>query len=185
MNLSAMNAFTEAMRLALTAAVATSADARLCSERLAGKTIAVETLGKRILIDFSGDGVQVRTGNDEADATVRGSPTAVLGSLASDRPDTAAVFGDTGAFDDFRHSFRPHLHLPLAAKNFAEDAGDAVRVGTQAAKSAFEGLSGALRDYFPDRTGDDQELATRFSVLEHRVDRLERRLTELEGEDRS
>ena len=193
-----MNPFTDAMRLALTVALATSADARACGERLAGKTIAVETMGQRLLIGFSADGVEVRTGEDEADVTVRGSPTAVLGSLAREGAHTAAVLGEADVFDDFRHAFRPHLHFPssplspvspLSAKHLAEDASDAARIGAQAAKSAFEGLSGALRDavrdYFPDRAGDDQALATRLAELAERVDQLERRLTDLEGEGRS
>ena len=120
-----MNPINEGLRLGLAAAIAASAEARQCSERLAGKTIAVETLDQRWLIVFEAGKARVESGDGEADATVRGSPTAVVGAFARDRDSGAAIFGNVELFEDFRSAFRPHLKLPEFVGQFAEDAGDA------------------------------------------------------------
>ena len=178
-----MNPINEGVRLALAAAIAASSEARECSERLAGKTIAVETLDQRWLIAFEPGKANVERGDGEADATVRGSPATLLGAFARDRDSAAAVFGDAELFEDFRSAFRPHLKLPEFVGQFAEDAGDAVRVGAKAARSAVEGLSGAVRtkakDYWPDR-GDNPDLVAEVAELKARLEDVERRLRELE-----
>ncbi len=178
-----MNPVNEGLRLALAAAIAASAEARQCSERLAGKTIAVETLDQRWLIAFEPGKATVERGDGEADATVRGSPAALLAAFARDDDGSVAIFGNAELFADFRSAFRPHLKLPEFVGHFAEEAGDAVRIGTNAAKSAIEGLSGAVRtkakDYFaehadaPDTTTEVAELKERIADLEARVSRLE------------
>ena len=184
-----MNPINEGVRLALAAAIAASSEARECSERLAGKTIAVETLDQRWLIAFEPGKANVERGDGEADATVRGSPAMLFGAFTRDRDSAAAVFGDVELFEDFRSAFRPHLKLPEFVGQFAEDAGDAVRVGAKAARSAVEGLSGAVRtkakDYWPDR-GDNPHLVAEVAELKARLEDVERRLHELEdgpGED--
>ena len=179
-----MNPINEGLRLALAAAIATSAEARQCSERLAGKIIAVETLEQRWLIVFEGGEARVESGADEADATVRGSPTAVLGAFARNHDGGAAIFGNVELFEDFRSAFRPHLGLPEFVGQFAEDAGDAVWVGARAARSAMEGLSGAVRDkakdYFPDRA--NANLDAEVAELKERIENMEARLRRLEQE---
>lgn len=186
-----MNPIAETLRLALSAAIATSADAKQCSERLAGKTIALETLDQRLLIAFEAGAVKVEPGDGEADATVRGSPAAVIATIASER-ETAAVLGDQALFDDFSASFRPHLdrpHVKVAGsmKDLAHDAGDAVRLGGRAARSALDGLSDALRNaakgYFVD-PAEAERLAGEIAELRRRMDELEERLQAVEGGER-
>lgn len=181
-----MNPFADALRLGLSAALAASKEARLCAERQNGKAIAVETLEQRFIIRFDAGEAHVEAGDGEADATVRGSPAAVLGTLLREGSETAAVFGDAELFEDFRRSFRPHLPPTLA--HFAEDAGDAVRVGAQAAQSALQGVAGAVRskakDYFPDAADRDERdaaMAAEIEALKGRIDALEERLGALEG----
>ena len=140
-------ALAQLAQLALSAAIATNPAARACSERLAGRSVAVETLEARLVIHFDSGcdsgAVRVETGDGEADATVRGSPAAVAATLAGTE-ETAAILGDTAIFGDFRDSFRPRLELP--GKFVFEDLGDIVRVGLKAAESALEGLANALRN---------------------------------------
>lgn len=185
-----MTPLSDALRLALSAALAASKEARDMTERHAGKAIAIETMERRFVIHFEAGAARVEPGDGEADATLRGSPTAVLGALvkspAKEGSDTAAVLGDEELFEDFRRSFRPHL--PPSVAHFAEDASDAVRVGAQAAQSAWQGMSGAVRskakDYFPDedeRHERDAALAAQLEALKGRVDELERRLRVLEA----
>lgn len=180
-----MNPFADALRLGLSAALAASKEARLCVERQNGKAIAVETLDQRFIIRFDAGETHVEAGDGEADATVRGSPAAVLGTLLRDGGETAAVFGDAELFEDFRRSFRPHLPPTLA--HVAEDAGDAMRVGAQAAQSALQGVAGAMRskakDYFPDaseREERDAAMAAEIEALKGRLDAVEARLRTLE-----
>ena len=99
-------ALAEAARLALTAAIATNPEARRCSERLAGRTLAVETLDARFVVHFEPGAVRVEAGDTPADATVRGSPVDV-GATLTGAEETAAVFGDATIFEDFRESFSP------------------------------------------------------------------------------
>ena len=190
-----MKPVTEAARFALATAIATNADARACAERLAGKAIAVECQELRLVIQFAGgaaDAVRVRSGEEQADVTVRGSPAAVLGALAGIDRDTAAVFGDVEVYEDFRTSFRPHLKLPHGFDHLAEDASDAVHIAARAAQSACEGLLAALRERFaahtahtpprsPATTDEDHEKAE----LQARIRDLEARLAELEGVETS
>ena len=184
-----MNPINEGLRLGLAAAIAASAEARQCSERLAGKTIAVETLDQRWLIVFEAGKARVESGDGEADATVRGSASAVVGTFARDRDGGAAIFGDVELFEDFRSAFRPHLKLPEFVGQFAEDAGDAVRVGVNAARSAAEGVAGAVytkaKDYFPDHAQATPDLVAEVAQLKERVDELETRLAQLEQESPS
>ena len=136
-------ALAQLAQLALTAGIATSPAARACSDRLAGRSVAVETLEARFVIHFDSGAVRVETGDDEADATVRGSPAAVAATLAGTE-ETAAILGDTAIFEDFRDSFRPRLELP--GRFVFEDLGDIVRLGLKAAESALEGLANAVRN---------------------------------------
>ena len=99
----------------------------------------------RIVVHFEAGAVRVDAGDDPADATVRGSPAAVAATMASgvdSAADTAAVFGDVAAFEDFRDSFRPHLG---PAQALAEDLGDALRLGGKVVESALEGIANAVR----------------------------------------
>ena len=181
-----MNPIAETLRLALAAAIAASADAKQCSERLAGKAIAVETLDQRLLITFEAGVVKVEPSDAEADATVRGSPAAVISTIATSR-ETAAILGDETLFEDFSASFRPHVNIPPAVGDFAQDAGDAVRVGGRAARSALDGISRALRtaakDYFAD-PAESERMASEIAELQRRVDELDERLKAVEGEER-
>ena len=129
--------------LALSVGIETNPTARACSERLAGRSLAVETLDARLVLRFEAGAVRVDTGDAETDATVRGSPAAVAGTLAG-TGGTAAVLGDTAIFEDFRDSFRPRLDPP--GKHVLEDLGDIVRLGLGAAESALEGLANAVRN---------------------------------------
>lgn len=139
-------------RLALSAAIAASPRARQCSERLAGRTIAIDTLDMRFVLNFEPGAVVVSAADPDADppadVTVRGSPAALAEAMvrgsAPDAGDSAAVFGDIAVFDDFRNSFRPHLELGPASF-LAEDLGDALRLGVKAAESAIEGLLNAVQ----------------------------------------
>ena len=184
-----MKPVTEAVRFVLATAIATNADARACSERLAGKAIAVECLEQRLVIGFEdGDAasaVQVRSGEAKADVTVRGSPAAVLGALAGVERDTAAIFGDVEVYEDFRASFRPHLKLPQGFDHLAEDASDAVHVAARAAQSAFEGLLAGLRERFATEPPPEPSSATdeerEIANLQARIRDLEARLAELAG----
>lgn len=144
-------------RLALSTAIAASPRARQCSERLAGRSIAIDTLDMRFVLNFEPGAVVVSAGDPDADTqadvTVRGSPAALAEAMArgsapdakgsADARDTTAVFGDIAVFDDFRDSFRPHLDLGRAGF-LAEDLGDAMRLGAKAAESAIEGLVNAV-----------------------------------------
>ena len=177
-----MTPLADALRLALTAALAASKDARGFTERQAGKAIAIETLERRFVIHLEAGAVRVEPGDGEADATLRGSPTAVLGALVKEGGDTAAVLGDVELFEDFRRAFRPHL--PPTVAHFAEDAGDAVRIGAQAAQSAWQGMASAVRAGAKDE-GEQNEreaaLAATVEELKGRVDDLEQRLLALEA----
>ena len=175
-----MNPLAELLRLALTAAIKANAEARRCSERLAGRSIALETLSWRFLVVFEAGAVRVETGTGAADATVKGSPAAVLAALATDADETAAIFGDTALFDDFRESFRPHLELPADAAYWAEDAADAMRIGVAAARSAVQGLAAALRTGNDRPKEPDQDAAREVAALRTLVGELDQRLRKLE-----
>ena len=186
MNAFQLGAIARTVEVSLSAALAASSDARDCCERLAGKAIAFESLDERLLVRFEGSSVAVETEGGEAEATVRGSPTAVLGALFGTDGDTVAVLGDAAVFEDFRDSFRPHLTLPDAAERFMEEAGDAVRIGAKAVKSALEGVAAATKDHWPDwlhrahpdtgeLRGEVDELKARMAALEERLEALESR----------
>ena len=187
MNTFQMGAIAKTVEVSLSAALTTSSDARDCCARLEGKTIAFESLDERLVVCFESSSVRVETEIDEADATVRGSPTAVLGALFGKGGDTVAVLGDATIFEDFRDSFRPHLKLPPAAERFMEDAGDAVRVGAKAVKSAIEGVATATRDHWPDwlhrAHPDTGELRGEVDELKARMAALEERLAAVESSD--
>ena len=187
MNTFQMGAIAKTVEVSLSAALTTSSDARDCCARLEGKTIAFESLDERLVVCFESSSVRVETEIEEADATVRGSPTAVLGALFGKGGDTVAVLGDATIFEDFRDSFRPHLKLPPAAERFMEDAGDAVRVGAKAVKSAIEGVATATRDHWPDwlhrAHPDTGELRGEVDELKARMAALEERLAAVESSD--
>lgn len=187
MNTFQLGAIAKTLEVSLSAALTTSSDARDCCARLAGKAIAFESLDERLVVCFEAASVHVEAEIDEADATVRGSPTAVLGALFGRGGDTVAVLGDESVFDDFRDSFRPHLKLPEAAERFMEDAGDAVRVGAKAVKSAIEGVAAATRDHWPDwlhrAHPDTGDLRVEVDDLRARVAALEERLAVVESSD--
>lgn len=137
-------ALAQLARLALSAAIATNATARACSERLAARSLAIETLAARFVIHFQAGAVRVETGDGPADATVRGSPSTVAATLAGIE-DAAAILGDTALFEDFRDSFRPRLELP--GKYVLEDLGDLVRLGAKTVESALEGIANAVNKH--------------------------------------
>ena len=165
--------------MALRTALATSAEARACAARQAGKAIAFESLGERWIVRFEDGAAQVESGETEANATVRGSPAAVLGALLGGERHTAAVLGDAEVFEDFRASFRPHLHLPHAPRHLAEDIGDAAHLAARAAQSALEGLLAVLRERDQaaqgagDAASDADDVAVRLRELEARIAALE------------
>lgn len=180
-----MNPLREAMRVALRAAIATNAEARACTRRLAGKSIAFEWSDQRLVIRFDdgaanvGGAADVGGGADEASATVRGSPVAVLGALLGGERGAAAVLGDAEAFEDFRASFRPHL--PKVPRHLAEDIGDAAHLAARAAQSALEGLLGALREHTQSGAAEaEPEGADEVAALRARIGELEARLAALE-----
>ena len=180
-----MSPFADALRLALSAAISTSDDARACCERLAGRTMDVEAVGQRWRLRFEPEAVAVEAENDgagePADVTVRGSLPALLRALASKQgAGSVAVDGDSAMFEDFRTAFRPHLQLPATARQVAEDAGDAVRVGAQAARSAMDGVGRAVRDKAQDYFAPGRETAAELAALRERVAALEARLAALE-----
>ena len=176
-----MSPFAEATQLALKGAIAASGEARRCSERLAGKSIAVESFGQRLVVCFEAGGVRVEADDREADATVRGSPLALLLAAVEPEWDSSAVFGDADIVADFRASFRPHLHATGVA-TLAEDAGDALRLGVKAAHSALEGVVRSMGGIAPD---DDAETAsdawrTELAAVKEQLQRIEERLRALE-----
>ena len=179
-----MNAIAETLRLTLTAAIAASRDAKSCTERLAGRSLAFESLAQRFVVHFDAGAVRVDASEAAADATVRGAPSAVFGALAGTSGDRVEVLGDAALFEDFRASFRPHLKLPSSVERFAEDAGDATRIGVNAARSAFEGFANAARDYlsaWPGRQQTDAaEIAEQMQSLKHALEALEARVAALE-----
>ena len=136
-------ALAELARLGLSAAIAANPAARACCERLAGRSLAIETLEARFVIRFEPGAVRVDTVGGPADATLRGSPAAVAATLAGGE-ETAAILGDSALFEDFRDSFRPRLETP--GKFVFEDLGDIVRLGAKAAESALQGLANAVRN---------------------------------------
>ena len=136
-------ALAQLAQLALSAGIAANPAARACSERLAGRSLAVETLDERFVIHFEAGAIRVEPGDGETDATLRGSPAAVAATLAGTE-ETAAILGDTAVFEDFRDSFRPRLVLP--GKFVLEDLGDIVRLGLKAAGSALEGFANAVKN---------------------------------------
>ena len=184
MNSFQLGALAKTMQVSLSAAIAASTDARECCARLAGKSIAFESLDERLVLHFEGSSVDVDGEGEEPDATVRGAPSAVMAALFGTGAETVAVLGDTAVFEDFRDSFRPHLNLPPTAERFMEDAGDAVRVGAKAMKSAWEGMAAATREHWPDwlhrAPPDTGELRGKIDELKERIAGLEQRLRELE-----
>ncbi len=187
MNTFQLGAVAKTMQVSLSTAIAASTDARECCARLAGKSIAFESLDERLVLHFEGSSVRVDSEGEETDATVRGAPSAVIAALFGTGAETVAVLGDPAVFEDFRESFRPHLNLPPTAERFMEDAGDAVRVGAKAMKSAWEGMAAATREHLPDwpdwlnRTHPDTgELRGEVDELKERIAGLEERLRELE-----
>ena len=186
MNTFQLGAVVKTMQVSLSTAIAASTDARECCARLAGKSIAFESLDERLVLHFEGSSVRVDSEREETDATVRGAPSAVMAALFGTGAETVAVLGDTAVFEDFRDSFRPHLNLPPTAERFMEDAGDAVRVGAKAMKSAWEGMAAATREHLPDwlhRTHPDTgELRGEVDELKERIAGLEERLARI-GDD--
>lgn len=180
-----MSPFADALRLALAAAIRANEDARDATGRLAGKTMLLETVGQRWRLRFEAGAVAVDASvEDDADAdvTVRGSLPALLRAFASDQAaDRVAVVGDEAMFEDFRTAFRPHLQLPDSVSHLAEDAGDAMRVGVQAARSAAEGVGRAVRDKAQDYFARSDEHAAQLAALAERVAALEARVRELEA----
>ena len=181
------------MRATLRAAIATSEEARACTDRLAGKSIAFESLGERWVVRFESGVAHVESGDMEADATMRGSPVAVLGALLGSERHAAPVLGDAAAFEDFRTSFRPHFSLPLplphAPRHLAEDIGDAAHLAARAAQSALEGLLAVLRERDQSAPAADESAASaaesgaaaEADELRTRVRELEARIAALEG----
>ena len=184
MNSFQLGAVAKTMQVSLSTAIAASTAARECCARLAGKSIAFESLDERLVLHFEGSSVRVDSDGEETDATVRGAPSAVMAALFGTGAETVAVLGDTAVFEDFRDSFRPHLNLPPTAEQFMEDAGDAVRVGAKAMKSAWEGMAAATREHWPDwlhrAHPDTGELRGEVDELKERIAGLEQRLRELE-----
>ena len=179
-----MNPLRETMRATLRAAIATSEEARACTDRLAGKSIAFESLGERWVVRFESGVAHVESGDMEADATMRGSPVAVLGALLGGERHAAPVLGDAEAFEDFRSSFRPHFSLPLphAPRHLAEDIGDAAHLAARAAQSALEGLLAVLRERDQSApAADESGAAAEADELRARVRELEARIAALEG----
>lgn len=180
-----MSPFADALRFALSAAIRANQAARDASERLAGKTMLLEAAGQRWRLRFEAGAVAVDALGQEdeaaADVTVRGSLAALLRAFASDEAgERVAVIGDADLFDDFRVAFRPHLQLPDSVAHLAEDAGDAVRVGVQAARSAAEGVGRAMRDKAQDYFARSDENAAELAALRQRVEALEARVRALE-----
>ena len=70
-----------------------------------------------------------------------------------------------------------------------EDAGDAVRVGAKAVKSAIEGVAAATRDHWPDwlhrAHPDTGELRGEVDELKARMAALEERLAAVESDDQA
>ena len=132
-------ALAQTARVALSAAMSASPEARRCSERLAGRRLAFETLDARFVVHFEPGAIRVEAGDDPADATVRGSPAAVAATLLN-AEESVAVLGDAAVFEDFRDSFRPRLDLG-PGKFLLEDIGDIAGLGLRAVQSAFEGLA--------------------------------------------
>lgn len=191
-----MKPIEEALRLALTGVMATNAEARACCARLAGKAIAVECWDQRVLIRFQHEDGESRVDVDasenpaaQADVVVRGSPAAVIGALTGVSGNTAAVFGDVDLFVDFRRSFRPHAAFAGAFDQLAEDAGDAVFIAARAARSALEGLLGALAERFGPHAAPaapanpDAEAGAEIAELTARVRELEERIRALQSRD--
>lgn len=186
-----MNPLRETMRATLRAAIATSEEARACTDRLAGKSIAFESLGERWVVRFESGAAHVESGDMEADATMRGSPVAVLGALLGSERHAAPVLGDAATFEDFRTSFRPHFSLPLphAPRHLAEDIGDAAHLAARAAQSALEGLLAVLRERDQsapaaaesDASAAESGAAAEADELRARVRELEARIAALEG----
>ena len=185
-----MSPFADALRLALAAAIRANEAAREASARLAGKTMLLETAGQRWRLRFEAGAVAVDAVDGDAsseeeavaDVTVRGSLPALLRAFTSDKAaERVAVIGDEELFEDFRTAFRPHLQLPDSVSHLAEDAGDAVRVGVQAARSAAEGVGRAVRDKAQDYFAHSDEHAAQLAALAERVDALEARVRQLES----
>lgn len=176
-----MNPFAEATQLALKGAIAASGDARRCSERLAGKSIAVESLGQRLVVCFEAGGVHVEADDREADATVRGSPLALLLAAVEQEHDSSAVFGDDEIVRDFRASFRPHLHASSVG-TLVEDAGDALRLGVKAAHSALEGVVRSMGGTAPESDSEaaGEDWRTELAAVKEQLRRVEERLRALE-----
>lgn len=171
----------EAVRVALKAAIASSREARACTERLAGKSIAFASLDQRLVVCFEAGTVRVESdGSVEANATVRGSPLAVCGALLGGDGQTAAVFGDPAVFEDFRASFRPHLELPHLPRHLGEDLGDAAHLAARAARSALQGLLAALGDHPPAAAEDAADRESEMARMCARIGELEARLAAME-----
>ena len=180
-----MSPFADALQFALAAAIRANEAARDASERLAGKTMLLETAGQRWRLRFEAGAVAVdaigQEGEAAAEVTVRGSLPALLRAFASNQAaERIAVIGDSALFEDFRTAFRPHLNLPDSMAHLAEDAGDAVRVGVQAARSAAEGVGRAVRDKAQDYFARSDEHAAELAALRQRVAALEARVQALE-----
>ena len=184
MNPFQLGAIAKAAEVSLSAALSGSADARECCERLSGKAIAFETLDERVLLRFDGRAVRVVTEPGEAAVTVRGAPSAVLGAMFG-RESAVAVLGDAALFEDFRHSFRPHVKLPPAVERLREDASDAVVVGAKAVLTAFESMASAVRENWPEwlypTYPDSGEMRANVDSLKARVADLEARLRAMEA----
>ena len=128
----------------------------------------------RFVIHFEPGANRIDTEEGRVDATLRGSPAAVAGTLAG-REETAAILGDPALLWDFRDSFRPRLDMPgmfafedldaLTAPDVDGQVaypttvgervsvldrtrrvrlGDFVRLGARAAESALQGLADAV-----------------------------------------
>ena len=177
-----MNPLAETTQLALKATIAASDEARRCTERLAGKSIAVESLGQRLVVCFEAGAVQVEADDREADATVRGSPLALLLAAVDveQEADSSAVFGDEAIVRDFRASFRPHLHA-TSMGTLVEDAGDALRLGVKAAQSALEGVARAAAGAPPDESSAAGDLRAEVAALKAQLQSVEERLQAVEA----
>lgn len=161
---------------------------------LVGRRLGVQVVGFGLLdacVTFTPGGVSITAGTQHADATVRGTPPALLALLSGDglpASHAVEVTGDTGTLESVRDAFgqlRPDWHEPLS-RLLGDELGHPLARGIEHAFALLARTARELRadtgEFLREESGllvgadEIGEFGDQVDALREAVDRLEKRL---------